>query len=132
MLIGRLPLGFLRKKLNDSNTLFLYLTIALVGVAILYFSSSPVQIYTATALMGLGVGATYPVVYNYLGGAFKELSGTVFSIAIFIALCGQFTFNKITGILFDKMHFNYFPAAMAFAIVMMMLLLPVAKSKLKK
>jgi fucose permease len=132
MLIGRLPLGFLMKKLNDSYTLYLYLVVALVGVAILYFVPAIVWIYVAAALIGFGAGATYPVVFNYLGGAFKELSGTVFSIAIFIALWGQFVFNKVIGVLFDKMQFNYFPIAMAFALIMMMLLLPIAKSKIEK
>ena len=130
MLIGRLALGFLMKKLNDSHTLYLYLSVALAGVALLYFAPAIVWIYAATALIGFGVGATFPVVFNYLGGAFKELSGTVFSIAIFIALCGQFTFNKVIGLLFDGKHFDYFPIALAFALVMIMLLLPVAKNKL--
>ncbi|MDR1610989.1 MAG: MFS transporter [Candidatus Symbiothrix sp.] len=132
MLAGRLPLGFLMKKLGGSTTLYLYLCVALAGVALLYFASHIILVYAATALIGSGVGATYPVVYNYLGGSFKELSGTVFSIAIFIALWGQFTFNKIIGVLFDKEQFDYFPIALAFAVGMMLILLPVAKSKLKK
>jgi len=132
MLVGRLSLSYLMKKLNDSFTLYLYLGIALVGVAFLHFDPGTMWVYEATALIGFGVGATFPVVFNYLGSAFKELSGTVFSIAIFIALCGQFTFNKVIGILFENKQFDYFPIAMAFAIVMIMLLLPVAKNKIKK
>lgn len=132
MFIGRLFLGNLMKKLGDSTTMYLYLCIALAGVALLYFASGIPLVYVATALIGFGVGATYPVVFNYLGRAFKEMSGTVFSIAIFIALWGQFAFNKATGILFDKEQFGYFPIALAFAIVMMLILLPIAKSKLKK
>jgi len=130
MLVGRLPLGFLMKKLNPSNTMYLYLTVALIGIAILYFAPALLWIYFAAALIGFGAGATFPVVFNYLGGAFRELSGTVFSIVIFIALCGQFSFNIITGMLFDKAQFDYFPVSMAFAIAMMMILLPIAKRKL--
>ncbi|MDR0541001.1 MAG: MFS transporter [Dysgonamonadaceae bacterium] len=132
MLVGRLFLPCLMKKLGDSATLCLYLCVALGGVAFLYFASPIAWVYAATALLGFGVGATYPVVFNYLGGSFKEMSGTVFSIAIFIALWGQFAFNKITGIWFDQEQFRYFPAALAFAIVMMLVLLPIAKNKLKK
>jgi fucose permease len=132
MLIGRLPMGFLMKKWGGGMTLCLYLCVAFAGVALLYFASSTGSVYAATALIGFGVGATYPVVFNYLGGTFKELSGTVFSIAIFIGLCGQFLFNKGIGVLFDKAQFGYFPIALAFAVVMMLILLPVAKSKLKK
>ncbi|MDR2682344.1 MAG: MFS transporter [Dysgonamonadaceae bacterium] len=132
MLIGRLPMGYLISKLSGSTTLYLYLCVALAGVALLYFAPSVAGVYAATACIGLGVGATYPVVFNYLGGAFKELSGTVFSIAIFIGLCGQFTFNKGIGVLFDNGRFGYFPVALAFAVGMMLVLLPVAKRKLKK
>jgi fucose permease len=132
MLAGRLPLGFLMKKLNDSYTLYLYLGVALAGVVLLYFAPAILGIYTATALIGFGASATFPVVFNYIGGAFKELSGTAFSIAIFIALCGQFTFNKIIGVLFDRTHFDYFPIAMAFAIGLIMILLPVAKNSLNR
>jgi MFS family permease len=132
MLIGRVPLGFLMKKLGGSLTLCLYLFVALGGVAILYIAPSITLIYLGTALIGYGVGATYPVVFNYLGGSFKELSGTVFSIAIFIGLFGQFAFNKIIGVQFDQGQFGYFPIALAFAVVMMLVLLPIAKSKLKK
>jgi fucose permease len=130
MLVGRFPLGFLMKKLNPVKTMYLYLAVALVGVAVLYFAPAMAWIFAATALIGFGAGATFPVVFNYLGGAFREMSGTAFSIAIFIALFGQFSFNKIVGVLFDRSQFDFFPAAMAFAIVMMMILLQVAKRKL--
>jgi fucose permease len=136
MLVGRLLLGFLIKKLSATKTLYLYLTVALVGVAILFMlcvvfvniTPPMLFIYTATALIGFGAGATFPVVFNYLGGTFKELSGTIFSIAIFIAFCGQFAFNKITGVLFDKLQFDYFPLTMAFAIVLVMILLPICNN----
>jgi len=132
MLAGRLSLSYLMKKLNDSFTLYLYLGIALVGVVFLHIAPDTMWIYEATALIGFGVGATFPVVFNYLGSTFKELSGTVFSIAIFVALCGQFTFNKVIGVLFDEQQFDYFPIVMAVAIVMIMILLPLAKRKIKK
>ena len=132
MLIGRLPLGAIMKKVKSSMTLYLYLSIAIVGVALLHFTKDITLIYLATSLIGFGVGATYPVVFDYLGSVFKDLSGTAFSIAIFIALWGQFTFNKITGIFFDGGHFGYFTITLALAVVMMMLILPIAKSKVKK
>ncbi|MDR2585782.1 MAG: MFS transporter [Prevotellaceae bacterium] len=131
MLAGRFLLGYLMKKLKDGQTMYLFLSVALVGVVLLYFAPHSTWIYTATALLGFGVSATFPVVFNYLGGAFREMSGTAFSIAIFVALCGQFTFNKIIGVLFNHAQFIYLPIAMAFAIVMMMLLLPIARKTIK-
>ena len=132
MFIGRLPLGAIMKKLNDSATLYLYLTIAIIGVAILHFTYNIAFIYSAMALIGFGAGATFPVAFNYLAKTFRELSGTAFSIAIFIALLGQFSFNKIVGILFDNSHYAYFPLMLVLAIVMMMIILPIAKSKTKQ
>ena len=78
MLIGRIPLGAIMKKLKDAATLYLYLAIAVVGVVFLYFAQNIETVYLSTALIGFGVGATYPVVFNYLGRAFRELSGTAF------------------------------------------------------
>lgn len=132
MLCGRLPLGLIMKKLRDNGTLYLYLTVALAGVAILYFSSDVTLVHLAMALVGFGVGATYPVVLAYLGGAFREMSGTAFSIAIFIALCGQFAFNKVVGVMFDQGGYAWFPVVLALAVVMMMLLLPVAAAAARK
>ena len=132
MFIGRIPLGAIMKKLNDSATLYLYLSIAVVGVAILHFTCNVAFLYAATALIGFGVGATFPVVFNYLGRTFRDMSGTAFSIAIFIALIGQFSFNKIVGILFDKSQYSYFPVILVFALIMMMIILPLAKNKTKK
>ena len=138
MLLGRLTLSVLIKKLQNSRTLYLYFSVTLIGVAFLYataaydfFLPSIFIFCVATFLIGFGASATFPIAFNYLGGAFRELSGTAFSIAIFIALCGQFTFNKIIGILFDNNLSVYLPTVMAFAIVMMMTILPIAKNKLK-
>ncbi|MDR2126265.1 MAG: MFS transporter [Prevotellaceae bacterium] len=131
MLTGRIPLGAIMKKMKDSATLYLYLTIAVAGVGVLYFAGNIAAVYLSTALIGFGVGATYPVVFNYLGSTFKELSGTAFSIAIFTGLLGQFAFNRIMGIFFDRGNFDYFPLTLAVAVAMMMIVLPLAKSKTK-
>ena len=83
-------------------------------------------------LIGFGVGATFPVVLNYIGGAFRELSGTAFSIALFIALCGQSAFNKLTGLAFDDGNYQLLPLMLILAVVAIMVLVPVAVSTAKK
>ncbi|MDD4819617.1 MAG: MFS transporter [Flavobacteriales bacterium] len=131
MLIGRLLLGYVMKALSNMATLYVYLFVALVGVGMFYYGSEATMIYTAMALIGFGVGATYPVAFNYLGGVFRDMSGTAFSISIFIALCGQFAFNKVIGIFFEKGDYIYFPVALCGAIIIMMILLPVAVGSAK-
>lgn len=133
MMSGRLPLGFIMKRLKDLGTLYLYLIVALIGVLLFYiFSNESVVVYVAMVLLGFGVGATYPVVLNYIGGVFRELSGTAFSIAIFIALCGQSVFNKLTGIAFDNGNYQLLPVVLILAVLAMMVLVPFAVAVAKK
>ncbi len=132
MMAGRLPLGAIMKKLKDLGTLYLYLCVALVGVVMFYACSSAAAIYTAMVLIGFGAGATFPVVFNYIGGTFRDLSGTAMSIALFIALCGQSVFNKLTGIAFDDGNYQLLPVMLILAVLAMMVLVPFAVSIAKK
>ena len=88
--------------------------------------------YIAMALIGFGVGATFPVVLNYIGGAFRDQSGTAMSIAIFIALLGQFTFNRLTGNAFALGRYATLPALMFTAVVAMMIIVPFALRFVRK
>lgn len=133
MMAGRLPLGAIMKRLKDLGTLYLYLTIALVGVVLFTLcGSSEATVYAAMAMIGFGVGATFPVVLNFIGGAFRELSGTAFSIALFIALCGQSLFNKTVGLAFDDGNYQLLPVILILAVVAIMVLVPIAVSTAKK
>lgn len=136
MLAGRLPLGTILGKLGALATLYSYLTAALAGVLLLLLGSgSIVSAYISMILIGFGVGATYPVVLNYIGGAFRELSGTAISIALFVGLLGQYTFNKVTGVAFDAGHHIFLPVLLAAAVLCMMILVPFSvkvSSRMKK
>lgn len=94
MLLGRLALGKAMQSLRDVKTLYLYLMVALAGVAILFMASSAAWVYTATALLGFGAGATFPVIINFIAETFRSQAPTALSIGLFIGLCGQPTFNK--------------------------------------
>lgn len=133
MLAGRLPLGFITKHLKDLGTLYLYLFTALTGVVIFYLGGHEVNmVYAAMTLIGFGVGATFPVVLNYIGSTFRSQSGTAFSIALFIALCGQSIMNRLTGWVFDNGKYHWFLFILAIALVAIMLLVPLAVAATKK
>jgi MFS family permease len=133
MLAGRLPLGFITKHLKDLGTLYLYLFTALTGVVIFYLGGHEVNmVYAAMTLIGFGVGATFPVVLNYIGSTFRSQSGTAFSIALFIALCGQSIMNRLTGWVFDDGKYHWFLFILAIALVAIMLLVPLAVAATKK
>ncbi|MBQ1672905.1 MAG: hypothetical protein II064_02345, partial [Bacteroidales bacterium] len=132
MMAGRFPLGAIQRKLGPLGTLYLYLSVALVGVVLFTLCNGPVGAYIAMALIGFGVGATFPVVLNYIGGAFRNQSGTAMSIAIFIALLGQFTFNRITGNAFALGKYATLPALLFTAVIAMMVIVPLARRAAKK
>lgn len=133
MMGGRLPLGRIMGKLKELGTLYLYLSVAFAGVILFYaFADSLVAAYVAMALIGFGAGATFPVVLNFIGGAFKDLSGTAFSIALFIGLCGQSIGNSFMGMQFDSMGYIALPITLIACVVVMVMLVPLAVKFTKK
>lgn len=127
MMAGRFLLGMIMKKLGNLGTLYSYLGVALVGVALMIFApSAALAADISMVLIGFGVGATYPVILNYIGGMFREHSGTAISISMFIALIGQFLFNRFTGTAFDAGHYYVLPILMIVAEICMMIITPTA------
>lgn len=127
MLAGRLPLGSILSKLGPVKTLYLYMSLTLIGVVTMFAGGESIAAaYCAMALVGFGVGATYPVVLNFIGGAYQSLSGTAMSIAIAVGLVGQYTFNFFTGMAYDNGQFSFLPILLSAAVVCIMALLPVA------
>ena len=126
MMAGRFPLGAIQRRLKAVGTLYTYLSVALVGVVLFSLCNGPVGAYVSMGLIGFGVGATYPVVLGYIGGAFRNQSGTAMSIAIFIGLLGQFTFNRLTGNAFAVGRHATLPALLFTAVIAMMCIVPIA------
>lgn len=129
MLIGRFILSVLMARMRDLAVFFIYLSIALVGTVLLNFingDNAVVIAYAAMVLIGFGVGATYPVILNYIGAAFKQLSGSAFSIALFIALLGGIVFKSIVAVSFETSSLAIFPILLVVAVAVMMLIAPLA------
>ena len=132
MMAGRFPLGAIQRRLKALGTLYTYLSVALAGVVLYTLCNGAVGAYIAMTLIGFGVGATFPVILNYIGGAFRNQSGTAMSIAIFIALLGQFTFNRLTGNAFAIGRYATLPALMFTAVVAVMAIVPFALKYTRK
>jgi len=135
MMAGRFPLGAITRKLKDIGTLYTYLCIALAGVAVFWMAKSATAAYISMTLIGFGVGATYPVILNFIGTAFRELSGTAMSVALFIALLGQYSFNSICGAAFQGGAYIQLPILLIVSVITMMLIVPIAlkaASKIRK
>lgn len=101
MLIGltaaRLLQGFLFTRLEPRRVLLLSLGIAAAGYTALLTQPSAMGVMGAMALVGAGLAATFPVILGILGERFAALSGTAFSVALVVALCGQTVLNALTG-----------------------------------
>ena len=132
MMAGRFPLGAIQRKLKALGTLYAYLGVALAGVVLFTLCNGAVGAYISMTLIGFGVGATFPVVLNYIGGAFRNQSGTAMSIAIFIALLGQFTFNRLAGNAFAAGRYATLPALLFTAVVAVMCIVPIALHSVNK
>ena len=95
-------------------------------------ASSRAIAWTAMALIGFGAGATFPVMLARLGGVFRKISGSAFSAAIFIALCGQFLGNFLVGRLFGDGAGCVFPYILSGMIIAILILAPFAALACKK
>ena len=127
MMIGRFALGAMMKKGRDLLVLFVYMFIALIGVAMMGIGKNSTYLcWGAMTLIGFGVGATYPVMLARLGGVFRKMSGSAFSAAIFIALCGQFLGNFLMGKLFAGGGGSIFAYLLAGMIIAILILAPFA------
>lgn len=133
MMIGRFALSSFLKKMKDIVVLTIYMIIGAIGVGMIYFfTNSAATVWTAMALIGFGVGATYPVMLSHLGGVFRKLSGSAFSAAIFIALCGQFLGNFLVGKMFNSNSYLYFPIVLVAMIAAILILAPIATAACKR
>ncbi len=66
------------------------------GFAGLYTGIHPV---ISVILIGIVLGATFPVIISYIGTGYKSLSGTAIGIAMVIALSGNTLLNYLMGFL---------------------------------
>lgn len=113
MMIGltaaRLLQGFLFSRLDATRVLYISLGIAAAGYATLLGAPATMTMLGAMVLVGAGLAATFPVVLGVLGDRFAALSGTAFSVALVVALCGQTVMNYVTGIVDENGALGTFP-----------------------
>ena len=135
MMLGRFALGPMMKRYKEIQVLNLYMMIGVIGALLLSFlPESVAAVIIAMFFMGFGVGATYPVMLNYLGRLFRRQSGAAFSIVLFIALCGQFLGNFAVGKMFTQQAlfsnvFRFFPIVLGFFILVIIAVAPYAAKK---
>lgn len=135
MLIGltgaRLLQTWLFSRVSPTSVLVTSLIATAAGFSMLAFSPGPSIIYAAMAVIGAGLASTFPVIFGILGSSFATLSGTAFSIALVIALCGQTALNYTTGLLSGAGAISTFPWLMVASVAAMLLLFGLYRSRFK-
>jgi fucose permease len=119
---ARLFLSVLFRKIGERRLLFGSILIALSGCAFLLFVPTYFGACIAMTLIGFGLASTFPVVFGMLGSAYASLSGTVFSIALVIALLGNTSVNYLMGVVAQQWGIGLYPVLMIIALCSMVLL----------
>lgn len=126
MLVGltasRILLALLYKVLKQETVLPYCLVIGIIGFALLAKSPCAMRAYIGMALIGAGLAATFPTVLSLIGQMYADLSGTAFSIALAVGLCGQIVFNYSTGAISNMFGISLFPFMMIGGILLMFIL----------
>lgn len=128
---GRLLLGGLMKKISSFTIMIVSLTCVLAGCAALYMATDYLISLVALILIGAGLAGGFPVILGYVGQLYTALSGTAFSIALVIALTGNFIINFSFAKLASKTSVKYMPLAVIICVIIMMVVLFAIRSRIK-
>jgi MFS transporter, FHS family, glucose/mannose:H+ symporter len=99
MMLARLALGYLLRRRSSFGVMYVWLAIALVGAVLLLTTSTVGIAALGVFMLGAGFAAMFPTVLGFVGDRYAALSGTAFSIAIAMALCGGMLLPYATGFL---------------------------------
>jgi FHS family glucose/mannose:H+ symporter-like MFS transporter len=102
MMLARLAIGTVLRKVSPFRILYVCLTIALAGAALLLTTRSVPLAALGVFSLGVGFAAMFPTVLGFVGTRFAALSGTAFSAAITMALIGGMILPYSAGILGEQ------------------------------
>jgi len=132
MVAMRILSGSILKKISHSVMIYSSLVLLTSGLILLLFSFSIYFLMLGLFLIGAGLAPGFPVMLGIVGGIYKEVSGTAFSFALFIALIGNMIINYFTGVLSQKYGMVVYPYIILTEIVMMIILFIFIRKSEKK
>lgn len=124
MTVGRLLSGFLLSKVRSIFVLSAGLILILTANIVMILKT-PGEL-TGIAILGLGYAPVFPIILGYIGTLYKDLSGTAFGIALFIALAGNTILNFLMGLLSDAFGIRIFPFLLITSLLCMASILAIA------
>lgn len=119
---ARLVQSFLFSRVEPMRVLLVSLLLTACGFAGLTMATGVWAAVISMAVIGAGLASTFPVMFGVLGERFPALSGTAFSVALTVALCGQTALNYTVGAVADKQGIGCFPPLAIVAVGAMLVL----------
>lgn len=119
---ARLVQSFLFSRVEPMRVLLASLVLTACGFAGLAMATGVWAAVISMAVIGAGLASTFPVMFGVLGERFPALSGTAFSVALTVALCGQTALNYTVGAVADKQGIGCFPPLAIVAVGAMLVL----------
>jgi fucose permease len=99
MMLARLALSSLLRHTSPYAALYACLAIALASSFVLLTTNSVAIAAVGVFSLGVGFAAMFPTVLGFIGDRYATLSGTAFSVAIAMALCGGMLLPYSAGLL---------------------------------
>ncbi|MCX6301334.1 MAG: MFS transporter [Bacteroidia bacterium] len=124
MVVMRLLIGSVLRSLSVKNLLSVSFILILAGLIFLRSATSLTFAVAGLVLLGAGLAAGFPVMLGLVGERYAELSGTAFSLVLFIALTGNMIINYMMGIIARNSGIHHL-TTVAFAEFFLMILLSI-------
>ncbi len=107
MTIMRLLVGSIFRNVSVKKLFAFSFGMVLLGLILLKTSSSFSISVTGLVLLGAGLASGFPIMLGFVGTRYTKLSGTAFSLILFIALFGNILINYGMGIVAQNFGVRY-------------------------
>lgn len=131
MMLARLALGYILRRTSPFPVLYSCLAIALAGAFLLLTTRSVAAAAIGVFTLGVGFAAMFPTVLGFIGDRYATLSGTAFSVAIAMALCGGMVLPYIAGLLGNRFGMRGSFALVPVALLLLAVFLTALMRKLR-
>ena len=132
MMLARLALGYILRRTSPFPVLYSCLAIALAGALLLLTTRSVAAAAVGVFTLGVGFAAMFPTVLGFIGDRYATLSGTAFSVAIAISLCGGMLLPYSAGVLGNRFGMRVSFAIVPVALFLLALLLTALMRRLRQ
>lgn len=107
MAFMRLLIGTIMRSLEEKRLLIISFLILFAGLILMKYGNTVVTAFSGLILLGAGLAAGFPAMLGITGNRYAELSGTAFSLVLFIALLGNMSVNYLMGVIATRFGINH-------------------------